>query len=276
MSSDAHTNMAVSVRMRLVKIAHERSEESGMLFTRYALERFLYRLGQFGQRSNFVLKGAMLLHALDPGFRRATKDLNLLGFGSSDPDHLAACFHECATFPVEDDGLDFDTSQLTCVPIREEFEYGGQRVSFTARLGKAVLPIQIDVGFGDAITPRPEDLLYPTLLKQAQPNIRAYPVVTSVAEKLHAMVKLGMANTRMKDYYDLYIISQTFTINPLELRTALERTFERRGTPMPMGLPLGLSAEFVLNPLKISQWHVARLKLFFHRYNLEIAENILK
>jgi Nucleotidyl transferase AbiEii toxin, Type IV TA system len=252
--SDAHANLAVSVRMRLVKIAHARGEESGMLFTRYALERFLYRLGQSGQRANFVLKGAMLLHALDPGFRRATKDLDLLGFGSSDPEHLAACFRECAAFPVEDDGLDFDTSELTCVPIREELEYGGQRVSFTARLGKAVLPIQIDVGFGDAITPGPEDLLYPTLLKQAQPNIRAYPVVTSVAEKLHAMVKLGMANTRMKDYYDLYIISQTFTINPLELRTALERTFERRSTPMPTGLPLGLSDEFALNPLKISQW----------------------
>ena len=150
----------------------------------------------------------------DAGVPPRYVDLDLLGFGPSDPEHLAACFCGCAAFPVEDDGLDFDTSALTCTPIREELEYGGQRVTFIARLGKAVLPIQIEVGFGDAITPGPEDLLFPTLLKQAQPNIRAYPVVTSIAEKRHAMVKLGMPNTRMKDYYDLYGISQTFTINP--------------------------------------------------------------
>ena len=153
MSSDPR--ITASVRTRLVNLAHERGEETGMLFTRYALERFLYRLGASKHRNSFVLKGAMLLRALDPSFRRATKDLDLLGFGSTDAERIAICFRECCALDVEDDGLDFDTSALTCTPIREELEYGGLRISFVARLGNAVLRIQIDVGFGDAITPAP-------------------------------------------------------------------------------------------------------------------------
>ncbi len=225
-----------------------------MVFTRYALERFLYRLGESKHRNDFVLKGAMLLRALDPTFRRATKDLDLLGFGASDGERVSACFRECCALQVEYDGLDFDASALTCTPIREELEYGGLRVSFAARLGSARLRIQVDVGFGDAVTPAPQDLLYPTLLHQPQPNVRAYPVVTVVAEKLHAITVLGMGNTRMKDYYDLYCIAQTFALTPDELNAALERTFRSRNTPLAAALPLGLSLEFARNPEKIAQW----------------------
>ena len=196
--------MAASVRARLVTLAHERGEEAGMIMTRYALERFLYRLGQSDHRPNFVLKGALLLRALDPAFRRATKDLDLLGFGPSDAAHVSACIQDCCALQVEDDGLEFDTSALTCTPIREDLEYGGLRVAFAARLGSAWLRMQVDVGFGDAVTPMPQDLLYPTLLDQPPPNVRAYPVITAVAEKLHAVTVLGMSNTRMNDYYDLY------------------------------------------------------------------------
>lgn len=206
----ASANIASSVRARLVTLAHERGEEAGMLFTRYALERFLYRLGQSAHRNDFVLKGAMLLGALDPTFRRATKDLDLLGLKSSDAERVAACFRDCCALEVEDDGLDFDASALSCTPIREQLEDGGLRVSFSARLGSAKLRIQVDVGFGDAVTPAPQDLLYPTLLNQPQPNVRAYPVVTAVAEKLHAITVLGMGNTRMKDYFDLYCIAPNY------------------------------------------------------------------
>jgi predicted nucleotidyltransferase component of viral defense system len=252
MSTDPR--VTASVRTRLVALAHERGEEAGLVFTRYALERFLYRLGRSVHRDSFVLKGAMLLRALDNGFRRSTKDLDLLGFGASDAERVTTCIRACCALEVEDDGLDFDTTALVCAPIREELEYGGVRATFVARLGSAALRMQIDVGFGDAVTPAPEDLLYPTLLAQPQPNVRAYPVVTVVAEKLHAITVLGMANTRLKDYYDLYCIAQTFALQPDELRVALERTFERRATPLPTELPLGLSEAFALNPTKVAQW----------------------
>ena len=187
----AFSNIASSVRARLVALAHERGKEAGMLFTRYALERFLYRLGESSHRNDFVLKGAMLLRALDPTFRRATKDLDLLGFGSSDMERVADCFRDCCALEVEDDGLDSDVSALSCTPIRERLEDGGLRVSFSAQLSSARLRIQVDVGFGDAVTPAPQDLRYPTLLNQPQPNVRAYPVVTAVAEKLHAIHRTG-------------------------------------------------------------------------------------
>lgn len=247
-------NQAASVRSRLLNLAKSQNQEHGMLLIRYVVERFLYRLGRSEHRGQFILKGAMLLLALNPGFRRITKDLDLLGFGDPNEHHLLECIKTCCEIPVEDDGVIFDTQTITAQPIREELEYGGLRVVFKAQIGNAVLPIQIDIGFGDAITPQPEDLSLPTLLGHPAPNLRVYPILTVIAEKIHAITTLGMANTRLKDYYDLYSITKVFTINPTALQTALQRTFANRNTAMFTTLPLGLTDEFTLSPIKISQW----------------------
>ena len=247
-------NQAASVRAKLLNLAKSQNHEHGTLLMRYALERFLYRLGCSKHREQFVLKGAMLLLARNPNFRRVTKDLDLLGFGDPAEDHILECIRTCCETPVEDDGVTFDITTMTCQPIREELEYGGLRVLLKASIGSAVLPLQIDIGFGDAITPQPEDLSLPTLLGHAAPNLKAYPILTVIAEKIHAITTLGMANTRLKDYYDLYSIAKAFTINPTDLQTALQRTFANRNTIMFTTLPLGLTEEFALSNVKITQW----------------------
>jgi predicted nucleotidyltransferase component of viral defense system len=224
-------NHAASVRDKLVSLAKKSGQEAGILFLRYALKRFLHRLGASEYRARFVLKGAMRLLALGSEFRRTTKDLDLLGFGNQG--QLLECIHRCCTLTVPEDGVVFDASTIKLGPIRQDLEYGGWRVNLIARLGSAVLPLQIDVGYGDAVTPPPEDILYPSLLEYPAPQIRAYPVETIIAEKLHAICVLGMGNTRLKDYYDLYWIAQTFSPDKNTLHTALERTFASRQTPMP-------------------------------------------
>lgn len=196
----APKNMGVSVRDRLTQRARERRENAQLLMTRYAIERVLYRLSVSPYRDRFVLKGAMLFSLWAPVPYRATGDLDLLGFGENAPAVIAAIFVEILATQVEDDGVIFRPETLRAALAREEDEYAGVRLDFVAELAGARLPMHVDIGYGDVITPEPVDIEYPALLGQPAPHLMAYPPETVVAEKFQAMVALDMLNSRMKDF----------------------------------------------------------------------------
>jgi predicted nucleotidyltransferase component of viral defense system len=250
---DKPRNVGASVRQRLLNLARARGQPLELLLTRYALERLLHRLSLSPHRDRFVLKGALLLTTWFDEPHRATRDLDLLGFGDPSDDALLAVFREVMTITI-DDGMTFDTAKLKIQPIREDAEYGGSRLITTATLSGARIPIVVDVGFGDAIEPGAEDIELPVLLDMPSPHLRAYPLETVIAEKLHAMAVLGLANSRMKDYYDVWMLTRAFSIDTHRLRRAVDATFERRRTPVPTSIPEGLSDAFAADADKQAQW----------------------
>ena len=240
------------MRARLLDRARAERSDFQILLTRYALERLLYRLGVSPHRNRFILKGAMLFMTWVADPFRPTRDLDLLGSGDNGAEAIAETFRAICAQPVADDGVTFDVAALDAAPIREEVEYGGVRVRTTATIAGARIPIQVDIGFGDAITPAPVEIDYPTLLDAPAPHLRAYPVETVVAEKFEALVTLGMANSRLKDFYDLWLVAQTFKFGRSALSDAVQRTFERRGTALPADIPVGLTDEFAV--ARAAQW----------------------
>jgi predicted nucleotidyltransferase component of viral defense system len=246
-------NVGASIRQRLLNLAHARGQPMDLLLTRYALERLLHRLGLSRHRERFVLKGAMLLVTWFDEPHRATRDVDLLGFGSPAQDDLLEVFREVMGMEL-DDGMSFDVNGLRLDAIREELKYGGSRLRTTATLAGARIPITVDVGFGDAVEPGVEDIDLPVLLDMPSPHLRAYPIETVIAEKLHAMVVLGMANSRMKDYYDVWMLVTTFELEEQRLARAIRATFARRDTAVPSEVPTGLTSAFAEDPGKQRQW----------------------
>lgn len=252
-------NLAASVRARLLNIAKAEQTDFNSVLVRYALERFLYRLGQSAHADHFVLKGAMLFNLWYAMPHRPTRDVDLLGFGSSDLASIAQAFREIVTVTA-DDGIVFDAASVRVEEIRKNAGYAGARVIVSAELARARCKTQIDVGFGDAVTPGPVDAVYPVLISDfAAPRLRTYPVYTVVAEKLHAMVLLGMTNSRLKDYLDLSVLLEREVLDSATLAAAIAATFTRRGTVLPTALPIGLSDEFANDPSRQALW-VAFLK----------------
>jgi len=237
-------NVGASVRARLLERARREKTDYQLLLTRYALERLLYRLSVSALRDRFVLKGALLFSAWLRDPFRPTRDLDLLGYGPNDAEAIAQSFRTICSTAVPDDGLAFDSEGATVTPIREELEYGGMRVQTNALLDGARIPIQVDVAFGDILTPGPVEIDYPVLLDSPAPHLRVYPVETVVAEKFHAIVFLGIANSRLKDFYDLWLISRTFAFDGTTLYAAVQRTFDRRETPIPEDVPTGLTGSY--------------------------------
>lgn len=224
-------NIGASVRARLLDRAREEETDYQILLIRYALERLLYRLSVSDQSERFVLKGAMLFAIWRDDPFRPTRDLDLLGHGNTDPASIAESIRSICSVAVPDDGVAFDVPAIEATPIRDEAEYAGVRVRTSATIAGARLPIQIDIGFGDPITPEAVEMEYPVLLDAPAPVLRAYPPATVVAEKVEAIVSIGVANSRMKDFYDLWMIAQIFAFEGSVLSRAIERTFERRRTP---------------------------------------------
>jgi len=252
-------NVAHSVRQRLLNRAKETGQPNDLVLVRYALERLLYRLSVSAHAERFVLKGALLFTVWGQDDHRPTRDADLLGFGSSDLAHLVAVFREVCAVPFED-GIVYDAASVEAEQIAEDKAYVGARVTFEAELANARIPVQIDVGFGDAVTPEPEMVEYPTLLDFPRPKLRAYPVHTVIAEKFHAMVVLGEDNSRMKDFYDLWAISRRFGVEPSVLATAIAATFARRKTELPKGTPIALGARFAGSAVKQRQWEAFVLR----------------
>jgi hypothetical protein len=256
MESMAHAprNVAASARQRLLNLSRSIGADYNQLLVRFAIERFLYRLSVSSHRDSFILKGAMLFAMWEGSPHRPTQDLDLLGFGDRSIVRLTSVFREICTMTVEDDGWTFDPMTVEAEEIRTTAEYGGVRLRLTGRLGGAVIRVQTDVGFGDAVTPPAGEASYPSLLGMPAPQLRMYPRETVVAEKLEAIVKLGMLNTRCKDYYDLRYLGAHFAFGGSLLVSAIAATFDRRGTPLSAEIPVGLTAAFAQDSVKQGQW----------------------
>ena len=252
--SPANPNVAASVRARLLNVAKAQGVDFNQVLVRFALERILYRLTQSQHADRFLLKGALLFTLWYDMPHRATRDADLLGFGASDLASVAETFRDIAAVAV-DDGIAFDPASVTVEEIRKEAGYGGVRVIITGELAKARCKTQIDVGFGDAVTPAPVDSVYPVLLDDLPaPKLRAYPTYTVISEKLHAIALLGMTNSRLKDYFDLSVLLEREILDTDMLAQAIKATFERRGMSVPDVVPIGLTDEFAHDSSRQSLW----------------------
>jgi predicted nucleotidyltransferase component of viral defense system len=246
-------NLGASVRARLLNVAKQRNQQFQLLLTRFALERLLYRLSLTPHRDRFVLKGAMLVATWLDNPHRPTRDIDFLGFGDPSPEAMLNTFREICAVAVED-GIEFDTAALRVDQIREDLEYGGLRIRTIATIGGARTNVIIDVGFGDAVEPGTEETQLPALLDLPAPRLRAYARETVIAEKFQAMVMLGRANSRMKDYYDIWVLSRTHKFVDGRLARAIAATFARRQTAIPVELPDALTIAFAEDPVKLRQW----------------------
>jgi predicted nucleotidyltransferase component of viral defense system len=215
----------------------------------------LYRLSQSEHSDQFFLKGALLLSLWTDRLQRPTRDIDLLGYGDRSQEALTQLFRDLCVADVPPDGLAFHPETVQVTEIRDAQEYGGQRVRMTATLGKARIHLQVDIGFGDVITPAADELEYPSLLGLPSPRLRAYPKETVIAEKLEAMVVLGMANSRMKDFYDVWMMSRELQFNGRPLARAIQATFQRRQRELPQAAPTAFTEEFAENPDKGIQWN---------------------
>jgi predicted nucleotidyltransferase component of viral defense system len=255
MNSPRPKNMAASVSDRLKKIARDNGEDAMRVLIRYANERFLYRLSQSTHAEQFVLKGATLFSIWSAAPHRPTRDLDFLAHGDNSPEAMQIVFQEVCQTAVEDDGLVFLLETLKVESRRDEEAYPGLHVDVITALGNARIPLQIDLGFGDAVTPPPAEADIPGLLPDLpHPRLRAYPRETVVAEKLEVMIRMGITNSRMKDYYDLWYLSRDFAFTAEALTAAVKATFDRRGTALPEGVPLALTEDFASDTAKQAQW----------------------
>ena len=247
-------NHAASVRQRLLNRSRAEGGDFQALLTRYVLERFLYRLGVSDHRDRFVVKGAMLFVLWEGDLHRTTRDLDLLGTGSGAVEDVERAVGDVLAFSVDDDGVAFDAASVRGAPIKEGQAYEGVRVMADAHVGGARVRLQIDVGFGDAVTPEARVATFPALLDAPPPVLRVYPRETVVAEKLQAMVVLGVLNSRMKDFYDVWHLAQHDAFEGQSLCDAVRATFARRGTALPETTPFALTDEFAADAGKQTQW----------------------
>ena len=259
-------NLSASILARLLTLAKQRGDDYSLLLNRFAIERLLARLSTSPHADRFLLKGA-LLFALWYGIpHRPTRDADLLGFGPDDEANLIATFREVATVDLGDGNV-FDPDSVKADAIREDNTYGGTRIRLLAHIGSARCALQIDVGFGDAVTPGPQTVAYPTLLGNfPAPTVRVYPVYTVIAEKYQAMVMLGQANSRMKDFFDLAVIARRTELDGAVLAAAIVATFARRQTALPTDRPLALTKQFSEDTAKQRQWQA-----FLNKNRIEAA-----
>jgi len=252
-----------SIRDRLYQQARA-GEEFELVLTRYALERFLYRLSVSKEAEQFCLKGALLFDLWFDNPHRPTRDADFLGTGSDDETYISNCMREVCAIEC-DDGMSFDPDSVNVQPIRDETGYGGLRIRLVGYLGKIRSSVQVDIGYGDIVTPEAEYANLPTRINDMPaPRFKTYSQETVIAEKLEAIVKLGIRNSRMKDYYDLCILLQRGNVDRKVLPEAIEATFKRRGTELPTAIPVGLQDEFSANSGKQRQW-----RAFVDRNRLE-------
>lgn len=266
MKGKAPKDLAASVRARLLNLARDRREDFQVTLRNYLFERFLYRLGRSELRERFVLKGAMLLRLWADQPYRSTVDLDLLSRGNNDPQSVARDIAIICTASVIDDAVIFNAASIAVEPIRADEEYSGVRALFDAHLGTIRERLQVDIGFGDALWPRPEEITYPVALGDPPPVLRAYRPETVIAEKLEAIVSLGIRNSRIKDFFDVDYLARSERFDRVAVVEAIRRTFERRGTQIPKGPPIGLTEEFWNQPGRDAQ-----VRAFAKRARLDVS-----
>lgn len=268
-------NVAASVRAKLLNKARADKRDFTLVLTRYALERLLYRLSISEHADHFLLKGALLFDLWFDVPLRPTRDMDLLGFGIAEESHLIAVFVDLCTLEI-DDGIRFDAQSVRAEEIRKEANYNGIRVTLLAWVDGARCPVQVDVGYGDAVTPAAETVEYPAMLEEfPAPKLRVYPRYTVVAEKLEAMISLGIANSRMKDYFDLWVLARHSDFEGDVLREAIGATLSRRGTDIPTGVPFGLTEAFATDAQKQMQWQGFLKKNRLEALTLEQVVSVL-
>lgn len=290
MSQKKPSQVAASVRQRLLNLKTQTGRPFGELLQFYAMERFLYRLSRSSHREKLILKGALMMVVWQSPSSRPTMDIDFLGKLSNDEQATVAVIRDICSTQVEDDGVVFDPSTVVAEFIIEEADYRGLRVRFTGTLTEAQITMQLDIGFGDILIPKPEQIEYPTLLDQPHPILIGYTMESTIAEKLEAMVKLGIANSRMKDFYDIWLLSRQFDFDGAVLSLAIRETFKNRGTAI--ALPVFVfSPEFSENAQKQQQWKayvdknrlqdapstiqeaLDQIRLFLHPIVIAIATN---
>ena len=254
MTKDPITNLPASIHQRLLNLDPERRHDFTPVLRRYAFERWLYRLAQSEHAESFILKGAMLFVLWTRDQPRKTMDLDLLVTADLTEAGLRSAFSKIARTKVDPDGLTFDAHTMIVEPIRDEAEYYGLRAKFLARLGNIRISLHIDIGIGDAVWPEPELILYPTLLDMPAPRIRAYRKETTIAEKLDAMLELGMVNSRMKDFYDIAVLGDLFSFSGTELQRAVRVSLKLRKLTSLSESPVAFTDEFAQDKDKNIQW----------------------
>jgi predicted nucleotidyltransferase component of viral defense system len=270
MTKDRPKNVAASVRNRLLNIARQRGEDFQLILIQYALERMLFRLSHSEYSEEFVLKGAMLFQVWSGERHRPTRDIDFLGRGEPSETRFQEIFEDICSIEVDDDGLKFDATSIHVRTMKEAEKYQGIRIKLDAFLDSARIPVQVDIGFGDAITPGAIEIDYPVILDFATPKLSAYPRETVVAEKFQAMVMLGISNSRMKDFFDLWKLANKFEFDGAVLGKAIKATFERRETQVPNEMPLALTEEFTNDKQKMVQWNA-----FINKTGLDAKEHSL-
>ena len=253
-------NLAASVHARLQNQAKQTAQPFQQMLQYFAMERFLYRLSQSPHRARFTLKGALMLHVWNAPQARATKDIDFLGRTNNSLENLTAVVRELCSIAVEPDGMIFDPDTVQATRIKEDADYEGVRVRFIGHLGKARVAMQIDVGFGDVVTPDAQSIVYPTLLDFPYAELLGYPRETVVAEKFHAMVYLGTTNSRMKDFYDVWLLASEFPFDGAVLTDAINATFAHRSTAIDP-TPIAFTTAFFDQPSTSAQWRAFRTRL---------------
>jgi predicted nucleotidyltransferase component of viral defense system len=254
MTKRGTTNIAASVHQRLLNLARAGGRPFNELLVYYAIERFLYRLSISRYAERFVLKGALTLLVWQTPVTRPTRDIDLLGRTANDLEAIRGLMAEMCQQTVADDGIVFDPASVKTDRIAEDADYEGVRASFQGRLGNARVAMQIDIGFSDVITPAPIAVIYPVILDQPAPHLLAYNRETAVAEKLEAMVSLGELNSRMKDFFDVWLLARSYDFEGSVLTQAVTGTFGRRHTPVDVS-PVCFATAFAQNPAKTAQWN---------------------
>jgi predicted nucleotidyltransferase component of viral defense system len=261
MTREPAKNTAASIRARLLALSQSKGQDYQRVLGRYAIERFLFRLGCSNFRDKFAIKGATLFTLWTGETHRPTKDLDLLGWGSSAIREVEETIRSICKV-AGNDGILFDSESVEGTRIKEEDEYEGVRVKFQAVLAGARIPMQVDIGFGDAVYPEPEYESFPVLLPMEPPVIRAYPREAAIAEKLIAMVVLDIRNSRMKDFYDIWFMANTWTFEMATMRNSILASFERRGVAIPQEVPFALTEEFLGDSQKKQQWSAFVSRLY--------------
>ncbi|WP_049784643.1 nucleotidyl transferase AbiEii/AbiGii toxin family protein [Sediminispirochaeta smaragdinae] len=245
------------------------------MLIRYVAERFLYRLGQSDYRKSYVLKGAYLLTiTLEDQIYRTTKDIDFLKTGNTDREFILESIKSICDIQYPEDAVRFDTETIIIQDIREQNKYHGQRAKIKAYIGKARVPLQIDIGIGDSVHPGPVTKSIPSLLEIETASVESYPIETIIAEKLEAAVALSLLTSRMKGFYDVYIIIRTFELNFVEVATAIQQTFERRKTDIPIEMPVVFTEKVYQDSTKQKQWKAFVGKLRTENSALELSEVI--
>jgi predicted nucleotidyltransferase component of viral defense system len=253
-------NIPPSVHQRLLNNARATGRPFNDILQRFALERFLYRMGRSPYASRFVLKGALMLTAWQVPYARPTRDIDLLGRMENSVEQVVSAIEAICREPVTDDGLRFETEGIVGERITETASYSGVRLRFAAYLGKARIPMRIDIGFGDPLVPGPSLVRLPTILDYPPPEVQGYSRESAIAEKYQIMVYLGQINSRMKDFYDIWALATHFPFKGPTLAQAISETFESRGTPLSTH-PVAFSDAFTQDGAKQVQWEAFRRRM---------------